>query len=221
MGTRLRPITYSVSKCMVPVAGKPFVEHLISRLVKSGVRDFILAVGYLAGQVQAYLGDGSKWQCRIRYSIEDPPRGTGGALDQAKDLLSDEFLFLNGDNLVHLDYLSFIQFFHKHPDWIGAMTVFSDDYGKFRKNAAWDQKLPVIQAYDYENPAGKNFVDSGAKIFRKAVLKYLPKKQDFSLEKEVLSLLAKEGKLGAYQVQFAPLEIGNHDQLKEAEEALK
>ena len=221
LGTRLRPITETIPKCLVPVAGKPFLEHLISKMAGSGIQDFVIAVGYLAEQIQDYFKDGSQWNVRIRYSVENPPRGTGGALDQAKGFLADEFLFLNGDNLVHLDYSKLIKHFLAHPSWVGAMAIFDDHETKFRKNVSWDPNTDEIQQYDYNDATGKNCVDAGVKIFRKTILNYLPSKQKFSLEEEVLPQLACEGKLGAFHINSAPIDVGNPKQVEEAEKALK
>ena len=221
LGTRLKPLTNSIPKCLVTVAGKPFLEHVIARLhVSANVRDIVLAVGYRAEQIQNYFGDGSKCNVRIEYSVENPPRGTGGALDQARQLIQNEFLILNGDNLIEMEYGMLIQKFREHSDWVGALSLYSDPTSKFSKNVFWDGKTPQINEYSYGSDQDKNYVDAGVKIFRKSILDYLPNKREFSLEKDILPSLARKRQLGAFPITQCPLEIGNLEQLRETENYL-
>lgn len=102
-GTRLRPITYEIPKPMVPIQGRPLIEHTITLLRKYDVRDIIMSVGYLGEKVKDYFGDGSKFGVKIRYIFEDKPLGTAGSLRLASKWLNEPFLMINGDNLVNID----------------------------------------------------------------------------------------------------------------------
>ena len=79
-GTRLRPLTYSVPKPMLPVGDKPMLEHIIDRAMSHGFNHFILAIHYLGHMVEDYFGDGAKMNARIEYIREQAPLGTAGAL---------------------------------------------------------------------------------------------------------------------------------------------
>ena len=98
-GTRLRPLTSSVPKPVVPLAGRPFISYMIEWLRRHGVDEAILSCGFMADGVRAVLGDGDRLGVRLRYVEEPRPLGTGGALKLAEDLLEDRFLMVNGDQL--------------------------------------------------------------------------------------------------------------------------
>ena len=102
-GSRMRPLTATRPKVMLPVAGKPMLEHLVIECREAGVSDFILVVGYREEQVRDRFGDGTTWGIRIRYVSQRRPAGTADALRQASPLLAGPFLLLNGDILMRAD----------------------------------------------------------------------------------------------------------------------
>src|SRR3954454_11753328 len=102
-GTRLRPLTTTVPKPVVPLVDRPFIVYMLEWLKEHGVSDVVLAMGYLPTAVRNVLGDGSAYGLRLRYVEEPDPRGTAGALKFAEELLDDRFLMLNGDVLTDLD----------------------------------------------------------------------------------------------------------------------
>ncbi|MCW8887122.1 MAG: nucleotidyltransferase family protein [Motiliproteus sp.] len=107
LGTRMRPLTDHCPKPMLRAAGQTLIEHQVKRLVAAGFDDIVINLSYLGEQIEAYLGDGSQWQARIRYSKEDKPLETGGGIFQALPLLSDgnqPFLLVNGDIWSDIDY---------------------------------------------------------------------------------------------------------------------
>jgi MurNAc alpha-1-phosphate uridylyltransferase len=103
LGTRMRPLTDHCPKPLLPVADKPLIVHLIERLVAAGFDQLVINVSHLAEQIQAALGDGSRWGAQIRYSVEPQPLETAGGIIQALPLLTQEqpvdqpFLVVNGD----------------------------------------------------------------------------------------------------------------------------
>ncbi len=93
LGTRMRPFTEVLPKALVPVAGRPFVEHQLRRLADEGVRDVILSIGYRGDVLRSHVGGGARWGLSVRYVDEgEDLRGTGGALRLALDegVLADE-----------------------------------------------------------------------------------------------------------------------------------
>jgi len=105
LGTRMRPLTDHTPKPMLKAGGLPLIEHQIRRLVKAGIRDIVINHAYLGEQIEAYCGNGEKWQCRIQYSAEAEPLETGGGIFKALPLLGNEpFLLVNGDVWCDLDY---------------------------------------------------------------------------------------------------------------------
>ena len=102
-GTRLRPLTSTVPKPVVPLVDRPFIAFMLDWLRGHGVDDVVMSCGFLAAGVRNVLGDGSAYGLRLRYVEEPRPLGTGGALKFAEPLLDERFLMLNGDVLTDLD----------------------------------------------------------------------------------------------------------------------
>ncbi|MBI2851796.1 MAG: NTP transferase domain-containing protein [Chloroflexi bacterium] len=96
-GSRMRPLTYTRPKVMLPIAGKPILEHLLVEAASAGINDFILIVGYHDEQVRHYFGDGSKWGVSIRYQSQRRQLGTADALRMVEHLVEGNFLMMNGD----------------------------------------------------------------------------------------------------------------------------
>ena len=102
-GTRLRPLTSTIPKPVVPLVGRPFISYMLQWLHRHGVDDVILGCGFMADAVRDVLGDGSGLGIRLRYLEEPKPLGTGGALKFAEELLDERFFMLNGDVLTDID----------------------------------------------------------------------------------------------------------------------
>ncbi|HEX9185669.1 MAG TPA: NDP-sugar synthase [Vicinamibacteria bacterium] len=102
-GTRLRPLTLSTPKPVVPVVDRPFLRHQIDLLVGAGVREIVFSVAYRPERVEAVFGDGAAFGVRIRYAVEETPLGTGGAVRHAMPLLDERTIVLNGDVLTDVD----------------------------------------------------------------------------------------------------------------------
>ena len=102
-GTRLRPLTSTVPKPVVPLVDRPFIGFMLDWLRSHGVDDVVMSCGHMAEGVRAVLGDGADLGLRLRYVEEPRPLGTGGALKFAESLLDERFLMLNGDVLTDID----------------------------------------------------------------------------------------------------------------------
>ena len=102
-GTRLRPLTSTVPKPVVPLVDRPFIAYMLEWLARHGVDDVVMSCGFLATAVRNVLGDGTQYGLRLRFVEEPEPRGTAGALKYAEDLLDERFLMLNGDVLTDID----------------------------------------------------------------------------------------------------------------------
>jgi len=99
-GLRCRPLTLTRSKVMIPVANKPLLEHIIHAVAQNGIREFILVVGYKKERIMDYFGDGVELGVKISYVFQDAQLGTAHAVKQVRNLVEDDFLVLNGDNLI-------------------------------------------------------------------------------------------------------------------------
>src|ERR1700694_712830 len=102
-GTRLRPLTSNQPKPMVPIVGKPCMEHIIELLKEHGFEDVIVPVAFLPQSIRGYFGTGESQGVNIEYSVEESPLGTAGSVRLASDKLDDTFLVISGDALCDVD----------------------------------------------------------------------------------------------------------------------
>jgi len=102
-GVRMRPLTHSRPKAMLPVAGKPVLEHLLVEAAGAGIRDFVFIVGYKDEQILNYFGGGEKWGVRIFYRLQQKAMGTADALRMARGLVRDKFLVMNADAITSIE----------------------------------------------------------------------------------------------------------------------
>lgn len=121
-GTRLRPHTENYPKPMLPVGGKPMLEHIIERAKAEGFQHFVLAIYYLGHMVEDYFGDGSRWQVQIDYLREESPLGTAGAISLLNPHPDAPFLVSNGDVLTDIRYGELLDF-HCHHGAAATMAV--------------------------------------------------------------------------------------------------
>src|SRR3989344_5433342 len=109
-GVKLRPFTYEIPKPLIPVNGRPLLEHGIELLQQYGITDIVITISHLADKIKEYFEDGGRWGVHITYVEEPEPTGTGGALRAAQRHLSDTpFVLLYGDVLLDVDLTEFLQ----------------------------------------------------------------------------------------------------------------
>jgi NDP-sugar pyrophosphorylase family protein len=206
LGTRLRPLTEKVPKVMIPFFGKPFLEYVRRVFSAQGFRDFVLLVGYKGEQIEKYYGK------TMVYSYDGKiPLGTGGALKKAQPLLvADEFVLVNGDTYLDMDYHDLIQEFHKSKK-LAMMVV----YKKRKKRNDVLVKNGLILRYDKKTRKKVNAVWVGIIIMKKDILKLSPKKKSFSLECEIFPKLIKKKQLAAYLTKNKFYPIGRKEQIRE------
>ncbi|HET9690332.1 MAG TPA: sugar phosphate nucleotidyltransferase [Acidimicrobiales bacterium] len=107
-GTRLRPLTSTQPKPMVPIANRPMLEHVVRLLRRHGITEIVVTVAFDAGAIQTYFGDGSELGVRMVYAAEDAPLGTAGSVRNAVEQLDEPFLVVSGDALTDIDLASVV-----------------------------------------------------------------------------------------------------------------
>ena len=219
-GTRIRSVAGGRPKVLIPVAGRPFLEHQLGMLAASGVRDVLLCIGHLGEQILAHVGDGSRFGVRVRCVFEDPAHllGTGGALVHALPLLHERFMVMYGDSYLPIDYAAFAAAF----DAAGLPAMMS----VYRNEGRWDHSNARVAGgrvayYDKRAPAGAaDCIDYGLMAFRREVLAayaHRPPPLDLAL---VLQDLVARGELAAWEAPCRFYEIGKPEGLRELEEKL-
>lgn len=207
LGTRLRPLTGKMPKAMSPFNEKPFLLYIINLLKNQKIRDIVLCVGYLSDMIKNRFGDGKSLELSIKYSEEkDRLLGTGGAIKNARNLLDDYFLILNGDTYLPINYNEVNKVFLKHGKKAIIVVYNNTDTTGVSNNVMIDNKQKVL-AYDKESPENFNYVDAGAIILKKEVLDYVEPNQSTSLE-AIYQMLISDGELMAYITKQRFYDIG-------------
>jgi len=193
-GTRLRPLTYSVVKPMVPVANRPFIEHVIRKLALHGIDEIVLAMGYKPDSIYAYFKDGGGLGVKLTYSLEEKPLGTAGAVKNAGRHTKESVFVLNGDCFSDLDYSEmYRQHLHNKATATIALTHVEDPtrFGVVETDES-GRVLRFIEKPKWEDVTS-HWINAGVYILEPEVLDYVPNDQFYMFENGVFPRLLKEG----------------------------
>jgi mannose-1-phosphate guanylyltransferase len=193
-GTRLRPLTSTVPKPVVPLVDRPFIAFMLDWLRRHGVDDVVLSCGHLAAGVRNVLGDGSAFGVRLRYVEEPRPLGTGGALKYAETLLDERFLMLNGDVLSDIDVRAQIAR-HEATNARATLTLTPVDdpsaYGLVR--TAPDGQVTAFVEKPSPDQVDTRNISAGVYVLERSVLDMLEPGESASIERDVFPRLVGHG----------------------------
>ena len=219
LATRLHPLTHTVPKAMLEVAGEPFVAHQLRLLARERVARVVICAGYLAEQIEAFVGDGSRFGVPVTYKIDGPKLlGTGGALRGALDLLGPEFLVMYGDSWLDIPYAPVVAAFRaSHAP--ALMTVFRND-GQWDTSNVWFED-GCIRLYDKRARLPQmHHIDWGLGMLRAEALAARAEDEPFDLA-DVYSELSRAGQLAGHEVTTRFYEIGSAEGLRETDALLR
>lgn len=220
MATRLGSLAEATPKVLMPVAGEPFLAHLLRHAKRQGFARVVLCLGHLAGRVEEFLASQGRFGLEVAISHEGPARrGTGGALRHALPLLSDPFFMGYGDSLLPLDapaaqaaFLAagqpaMMAVLHNRDQWDASNLVFADG---------------LVRAHDktMRGRPGVEWIDAGVTIFRHAPVLAWPEADPWDLS-ALTGMMAREGRLAGYLVQDRFHEIGRPETLAETDAWLR
>lgn len=219
LATRMQPLTGTVPKALLPVAGRPFIHHQLELLKRHGARHIVLCIAHLGRQIEAELGDGARFGLTIRYVYDGPELlGTGGALRRAVPELGDAFFVLYGDSYLPIDLAPVEQTFRASGKK-GLMTVYRNDDLYDTSNVWFENGL--IRLYDKKNRRPEmRHIDYGLGLLRAEALTSEPAGARFDLA-EVYHRLAAGGQLAAYESTQRFYEIGSPAGLAELNQLLQ
>lgn len=196
-GTRLRPLTSTVPKPVVPLVDRPFIVYMLEWLRGHGIDDVIMSCGFLATSVRNVLGDGSRLGLRLRFVEEPEPRGTAGALKFAEQFLAERFLMLNGDVLTDIDLTAQIAQ-HEATGAQGTLALVGVEdpsaYGLVRL-----EEDHAVREFVEKPPADQidtNRISAGAYVLERSVLDLIPPDRNVSIEREIWPRLVGNGLYG-------------------------
>jgi mannose-1-phosphate guanylyltransferase/phosphomannomutase len=217
-GTRLRPLTSNQPKPMVPIVGKPCMEHIVELLRRHGLEDVIVTVAFLPQAIRSYFGSGETLGVDIGYSVEESPLGTAGSVKRAAGRLDDTFLVISGDALCDVDLTSIVA---AHREKGASVTiglksvenplefgiVVTDEDGRverFLEKPSWGQVF-------------SDTINTGIYVLEPEVLKHIPGDRPYDFSKELFPLLLEMGRpIYGHVFDGYWQDIGNLDQYRQA-----
>jgi MurNAc alpha-1-phosphate uridylyltransferase len=205
--TRLRPLTETVPKSMIEICGYPFAHWQTKQLVKAGVSEVVYCVSYKSEIIEEFLGDGSRYGIRIRYSHDGPKQlGTGGAIIQALPYLGNRFMVLYGDSYLPIDF-SKVESKYEESNKPALMTVYANN-GKFDSSNV-DFTGGVLNRYQKGTESSEmTHIDYGLSCFDESVF------SNFNLDlpldlAQIFTELASQKLLAGYEAGERFYEIGS------------
>ena len=208
-GTRIAAVANDIPKPMIPIAGKPVLEHELESLREQGFTDILITVGHLGSVIMDYFGDGSKispvtgkpFGVHITYFVEDEPLGNAGALFRLKDYLTEDFLLLNADVMFDVDFNRFVQY---HKQMGGLVTLFThpNSHPYDSSLIITDEQNCVTRWLTKEDEKPKyyrNCVNAGLHILSPKVLEMEVQTPKVDLDRQLLRPLAGSGEMFAYR----------------------
>lgn len=208
-GTRLRPHTESCPKPMLPVGGKPMLQHIIERAKLDGFTNFIISVHYLGHVIQDYFGDGSTFRVNIQYIRESEPLGTAGALSLLNSIPDLPFIVSNGDVITDIRYGELLGFHIRH-NAIATMAV---------RLHEWQHPFGVVQINGLEisgfeeKPISRTHINAGVYALNPAALNFLDKKSHCDMPTLFERLQAQSQRIVAYPMHEPWLDVGRPEDL--------
>jgi dTDP-glucose pyrophosphorylase len=212
-GARLRPVTESIPKPMLEVAGRPMLERIVLHLVGHGIQTVYVSVNFMAGVIEKHFGDGSGFGCRIEYLRESEPLGTGGSLSLLPRRPEHPFLVLNGDLVSRANVTALLDA-HAQHNYLATIGVgpyqLQVPFGMVREMAGRLESLA-------EKPTLDILVNRGIYVLDPAVLDFVPKQKEFPITDLFNELLAAKKPVGVFNFDDPWMDVGHMEDLRRAQ----
>ena len=219
-GTRLRPLTSSRPKPLVPILNKPCMQHTIELLKRYGITDIVVTLYYLADEIEGYFGDGSELGVNLIYTVEDTPLGTAGSVKKAEEYLKDDtFIIVSGDALTDLDVEKALAF-HKEKGSVATLVlqhvdnplefgvVITDDNGRIRRfleKPSWGEVF-------------SDTVNTGMYILEPSIFEYMQHDKNYDWSQDIFpQILAEEKPMFGYVLGEYWTDVGSLQQYRQAQ----
>lgn len=213
LATRLKPVTETIPKSMVEVAGKPFIEHQLLLIKNNGIKNVIICAGKFGDMIQDFTEKNNSFDLNIKYSFDGSKLlGTGGAVKKALKFTGDNFFVMYGDSYLTTDFIEVGNYFQSEGA-NGLMTVYRNE-DKFDKSNVEFADGKIIK-YDKRSTDDKmKFIDYGLGIFNRRAFDDFKDQEVFDLETVYQGLLKKD-ELTGFEVKDRFYEIGSFKGLEE------
>ncbi len=217
-GARLRPLALYTPKPIVPLANVPFLFFQIDHIKKAGITEIILSLSYQPRTIEDIFGDGMKYGVIMRYTHEDLPRGTAGAVKAAENLIDDTIIVFNGDVLTDTDLLDVLRY-HREKEAeatiVMARVMNPTGYGLIESDA--DGRVIGFTEKPPEDEVTGDTINAGIYVLEKSVLARIPAEGSVSFERDIFpAMLAQGAKFHAYLTHGYWQDIGSPQKYLEA-----
>ncbi len=209
-GVKLRPLTYEIPKPLIPVHGKPIIEHQINILKKSGISRIILSLGYMHEKVIESL-EKKNLGINVEYVIEKKPCGTSGALYNSKKFLKDSFIAMNVDTLMNPNIPEISDFHKKNNNSLATMLLVAS---RAEGGAATMRGNRIISFSENSALSKSRLINAGFYVLEPGILNIIPKKG--SIEKELFPKLAKNQQLCGFIHDGLIFDVGTYEGYEKA-----
>ena len=213
LGTRLRPLTNDMPKPMLPIAGKPILEHLINWTKKSGVKSIVLCVSYLREVIEEYFEDGEKLGVKIEYAVSNKPLATAGQLKTAEQFIENDFVCMYGDSIFNFSLRNMIK---QHLVKKSFITMSLNEY---KTNLPYGvietSKNGRVKNWN-EKPEIKANVNMGCYIMNYRIFKLIPKNKPYGMDDVIKKAMKQKEIVNSFITKKGFTDIGNKESYKKA-----
>ena len=216
MGTRLQTVLSSTPKPLARVGNMPFLELLVLQLRSQGIRRIVMCTGHLADQIEAEFGDGQIWDVAIEYSVETRPLGTAGAVKLAAGHLerTSDFLVMNGDSFLEVDFLALMRFHRAHGGLISMAVRRVPDAARYGTVQLGAQHR-VVGFSEKISDSAPGLINGGVYVFKQAILESIPQ-GPASLERDIFPISLESG-VYAFEQHGMFIDIGTPEDYARAQ----
>jgi D-glycero-D-manno-heptose 1,7-bisphosphate phosphatase len=222
-GTRIASVASDIPKPMIRLCGKPILQYQIECLVKNDLRDILIVVGHLGHIIKDYFGDGSSFNCHIGYYTETEPLGTAGALYKIPELLTEDFILLNGDIVFDMNFKRMIDFHIDHRA-LATLAVHPNSHPYDSALLVTNTEDQIIRWINKEEPRRyyKNLVNAGVHILSKRILENVSAQAEkIDLDRDILKPLLPSGKIFSYKTPEYIKDMGTPDRYEQVNMDIK
>jgi len=215
-GKRLRPLTESVPKPLLPVGDRPILQLIIEQLRRDGFHDIHIATGYRGDMIESYFGDGSDFNVNIQYSHEEQPLGTAGPLRLIENIGGESILTINGDILTEASFAEIYRLHHSRNPALTVCTVphsVKIQYGVLQSNG--DGIDGIV-----EKPELKYDIFAGIAVLGQEAIDCIPHGQPYQMTDVIEQLCNSGSQVIAYSINEFWIDIGRPEQYEEANDLL-
>jgi len=213
LGTRLRPLTNNNPKPMLPIGGKPILEHLIDWTKKNGIKSIVLCVSYLRETIEDHFGDGERFGIKIEYAVSKKQLATAGQLKTAEKFIEGDFVCMYGDSIFNFNLKNMIK---QHSTKKALITMSLNEYktnlpygviktSRSGRVTSWDEK-PEIKAN----------VNMGCYIMNSKVFNLIPKNKPYGMDEVIKKAMKRKDIVNSFITKKGFSDIGNKESYKKA-----